>query len=389
MKILVLLSRVPYPLDKGDKLRAYNQIKRLSKSHEIILCCLNDSKLHKEAITNLKQYCTEIEIINLSKLAIVFSVFFGIFSNKPLQVHYFYHRHAQKKIDKLIEKHLPKHIYCQLIRVTEYVKKYTVITKTLDYMDALSIGAARRATNASLFLKIVLKIEAKRLSRYEKEVFGYFNNKTIISEQDKALISHLDSYRDEIKVIPNGVDTDFFHPMERKKDFDLVFTGNMQYPPNVESAKYIVKYILPLLKSKYNGINILISGVNPVMGVRALQAKNIKVTGWVEDIRESYARARIFIAPMQTGTGLQNKLLEAMAMKIPCITSALANNALGAIPGKQALIGTEPAEYATHVIALLENDKLYTEIAENGYRFVIDNYNWDSITDKLNDLIEG
>jgi sugar transferase (PEP-CTERM/EpsH1 system associated) len=387
MKLMVLLSRVPYPLDKGDKLRAFHQIKYLSKHYDIVLCCLNDRRLHPDAIENLSPYCKDIKVINLSKIGIAFNLLQSLFSGKPFQVHYFYHRSAQKQVDRFIEKHMPKHIYCQLIRVAEYVKKYTIIPKTLDYQDTFSKGAERRMSGASLFLKPILSREAKRLEKYEHDIFSMFDNKIIISKQDQQLIPHPN--KNDIVVVPNGVDTSFFHPMETKKDYDIVFTGNMNYPPNIESACYIAKVILPaVLKTKPN-TKLLISGSTPSAKVTALQGAHVEVTGWIDDIRTSYARAKVFIAPMQTGTGLQNKLLEAMAMQLPCITSPLANNALGAMPNQHILIGNSPDEYAQHICSLLDNPNLSKSIAESGYLFVQHNFNWESTCNKLQALISN
>jgi len=387
MKVLVLLSRVPYPLEKGDKLRAYHQIKRLSEKHDIILCCLNDKKLHPEAIRHLAPYCLELKIIRLSKLKIYLNLLLGLFSNRPLQVNYFYSRSAQKQIDHLVERHLPKHIYCQLVRVTEYVYKYTIIPKTLDYMDALSKGVARRIPAAAPWWKPILKLEAKRLANYERAMFDRFEHKTIISEQDRQLIDH--DQRDTIKVVRNGVDESFFAPMPQEKTHDLVFTGNMSYPPNIDSANYLVKEIMPLVWKQHPKANLLISGARPVSAVKALQSERVQVTGWVEDIRTSYARSRIFVAPMQIGTGLQNKLLEAMAMQLPCITSQLANNALGATPGKHILIGEQPQDYARLILQLLQDVELYKLLAKNGHDFVKQNYNWSTTTALLEEGFEA
>ncbi|MCF8352309.1 MAG: glycosyltransferase, partial [Bacteroidales bacterium] len=151
----------------------------------------------------------------------------------------------------------------------------------------------------------------------------------------------------------------------------------------------IAKKILPLIRKHKPDIRILISGATPDKRVRAVESKNIHVGGWVEDIRVSYARAKIFIAPMQIGTGLQNKLLEAMAMKIPCITSSLANKALEAKPMQDILIGKDPCDYADHIVSLLEDQKFANAIAENGYAFVYRHYNWQSQTDKLEQIIKS
>lgn len=384
MKILVLLSRFPYPLEKGDKLRAYHQIRHLAQNHEIHLCALNDVQINPGDKKALEPFCKSIHIINLPRIAAAWNIFLAFFSGKPLQVGYFYNSAAKRKIHAIISDIQPDHIFCQLIRVTEYVRDIS-IPKTLDYQDVLSKGVDRRSQTAAGYLKPILRSEYKRLLRYENEVFDLFDHKTIISIPDRDLIPHPD--KDQIEVVINGVDTDFFSPMEIKKEYDLVFTGNMGYPPNVNAANFLVKEILPLVHKKHPEVKVMLAGATPHASVQALESRHVTVTGWVDDIRECYAKAKIFIAPMQIGTGLQNKLLEAMAMKIPSITSGLANSALKAKPGEEILVGESAAQFADHILRLLEDKPFAEQVAENGYNFVHGNYNWASATQKLENLM--
>jgi sugar transferase (PEP-CTERM/EpsH1 system associated) len=385
MKIFVLLSRFPYPLEKGDKLRAYHQIKELSKNHEIILCALSDVKVSKESYDKLAKICKEVEIIRLPKWKIYWNMLYQLlFTDISLQVAYFYNKSAQKKINLLLEEYKPDHIYCQLIRVTEYVRK-SPYSKTLDYMDALARGMERRIENAPFYLKFFLKLETIRLKRYEHFIFEDFDNTTIISKQDRKLIVNVNNHN--VKVVPNGVDYGTYKFKEEEKCYDLIFTGNMGYPPNIESVIYLVKRIMPIVWETHPLIKLVIVGAEPDSKVIALKGDKVMVTGWVDDISEYYSKSKVFIAPMQIGTGLQNKLLEAMAMKLPCITSQLANNALGAIHDKNIFIGEEPSEYANHVIQLLENNKVYSRISNEGYNFVKENYTWEGTTSLLENLI--
>lgn len=385
MKIFVIVSRIPYPLEKGDKLRAFHQIKELSKQHEIYLCALSDRPVHKDAIKTLSEFCKKIEVIRLHKLSIYFNMLIRLlFTNTSLQVAYFYNKKAHQKIKNLVTEIQPDHIYCQLIRVSEYVKDFS-IKKTLDYMDALARGMERRIEEAPFYLKPFLKIETLRLKRYEHQIFDYFDNITIISKQDRDLI--VNAYNHNIVVVPNGVDYSKYHFKDLPKVYDLVFTGNMGYPPNVNSVLYLVKKIMPLLWQQNPDIKLVIAGANPHPKIQALKSKNVIVTGWVEDITTYYAQSKIFIAPMQIGTGLQNKLLEAMAIKLPCITSELANNALGATHNENILIGHTPEDYAQLVFELLNNPEKAKKIAENGYRFVKENYTWEGSTAILENLI--
>ncbi|MCO6498944.1 MAG: glycosyltransferase [Vicingus serpentipes] len=387
MKIFVLLSRFPYPLEKGDKLRAFHQIKELSKNHEIILCALSDIKVDQKSIAVLSAYCSEIKIIKLSKFKIFWNLLIQLlFTNQSLQVAYFYNKSAQKKIDAYLSKYQPDHIYCQLIRVAEYVK-HSSIKKTIDYMDALARGMERRVEYAPFYLKPFLKMEAIRLKRYEHFIFDYFDNHVIISNQDKELIVHLNN--DAIEVVPNGVDYDTYQTKNLPKKYDLIFAGNMAYPPNVDSVLYLVKHIMPLIWKNNPDINLVIAGADPDKKVLQLKSNKVIVTGWVEDISNYYASSKVFIAPMQIGTGLQNKLLEAMAMQLPCITSTLANNALGATNQQNILIGNTPEEYAQHALELLNNNELHQKIASNGNQFVKENYTWEGSTSILEKLISS
>ncbi|MBE0648886.1 MAG: glycosyltransferase [Bacteroidales bacterium] len=385
MKLFFLLPRVPYPTEKGDKLRAFHQITHLAKHHEIIICALNEGVLHEDAVPVLSKYASAVHIIPISKATIFSNIVRALFTGKPLQVGYYYNKATEKIILGLIAKYKPDHIFCQLIRMADYVKDLP-IPKTLDYQDVFSKGVERRLASSSILLRPFLKLEYQRMLDSERIAFDRFDNKIIISYPDRDLIPHPD--KEKIVVVANGVDTTFFHPLERTKEYDLVFTGNMSYPPNIHSCEFLVNKILPLVLEKKPGLKLLIAGANPTMRVQVLRSAQVEVSGWVPDMREAYAQSSVFIAPMQLGTGLQNKLLEAMAMKIPCITSPLANQALNANPGEEILVGETPQEYAAHIINLLDNEHLASEIAEKGHLFVVKNYSWEAETAKIEKLIE-
>jgi glycosyltransferase involved in cell wall biosynthesis len=307
------------------------------------------------------------------------SIFFSIYAGQyliPFQVRFFYQKWIQKEINQILKDLQPSHIYCQLIRSSEYIKNYHSCPKTLDYMDALSKGMERRIDHVWGIKKWIFSSENKRLAKYERLIFDYFENHTIISKQDRNYIMH--PQREKITLVPNGVDNQFFETFSAEKKFDLVFTGNMGYPPNIDAAMLIEKEIVPELSARDLSLKCLISGANPHPSLKAESTANFQVNGWVEDIRESYASAKIFIAPMMIGTGLQNKLLEAMAMGLPCVTSTLANNALLAKPEKEILIANDPKTFAKQIERLLNDPVLYKNVSEAGRQFVKENYQWSS-----------
>ena len=379
MKIFVLLPRIPYPLEKGDKLRAFNQIKQLAKRNEIVLCALNDNPKvnEQDAFHALQPFCQSINFIKISKPQILLGLIRAFFKGLPMQCGYFYNRKAVKKIDALIAKHKPDMLFGQLLRVAEYIR-HKDLPKAIDYQDIFSYGMKRRADIASSVTRPIYNLEYRRLCRYEAAIFEDFDVKTIISEPDRDLFPH--ERRDEILVIPNGVDHDYFKPQEQEKRYDLVFTGNMSYPPNVNAVEYLAEDILPIVWKTLPEVKMYIAGATPDPKVKKVASDHIIVSGWLDDIRDAYAQSRVFIAPMRIGTGLQNKLLEAMSMRLPAITSPLANASLSAKPDEEILVGSNAEEMAQHIITLLTDKEKAEHLALAGYNFTNRVYDWGKAT---------
>ena len=381
MKLLFLTSRFPYPTNKGDKLRAYYQIKEVSTQNEIHLVSLSDVNIDKSEVEHLDKYCKSITILYLPLWRRLLNLTRAFFNNKPFQVNYFYTYSFQKKINKLIEEIKPDHIFCQLIRTALYMKDQHHIPSTLDYMDALSKGIQRRIPIASFWMKPVLNIEYIRLKNFENLAYEFFNHHTIISSVDRNDIFH--EKNKTIQVVQNGIDTAYYNSKDVEIKYDLVFIGNLSYPPNMHAATFIAHEILPAILSRFPQIKILIAGSNPTSKVLKLQNKHIDVKGWFNDIRDAYCSGKIFFAPMAIGTGLQNKLLEAMSLGIPCITSAHANRSLHALHMQNIFIGSNVNDYINHITELLENNDLRHQMGKEGRLFVEKNYNWNMANKKL------
>ena len=387
MKLLVLLSRFPYPLDKGDKLRAYNQLRFLSERHEICLFTLSDEMVTAEAKAAVRPLCRGGVVVHrLRRPGIARNMAWALASGLPLQVGYFYDKLAQRQVDGLLRDFRPDHVYCQLIRMAEYLRAYAhELPMTLDFMDVFSAGMARRAMQAPLWQRPVLALEAHRLLTYEAAAFDWFQHHTIISDQDRQLIQH--PRRDQIKIVLNGIDTDFFRPQPTvAKEFDLLFCGNMSYHPNVDAAGFLAEEILPLVRQRHPGARLLVAGTTPAPRVLALASAQVQVSGWVPDIRTAYASARVFVAPMRVGTGLQNKLLEAMAMALPCVTTPLANNALGGTDGQELCVAAGASALAAAISSLLDDAVEAEKLAVSGQTFVKHHYTWAGATVRLEAL---
>ena len=382
--LVFIASRFPFPLEKGDKLRGYNLIKGLSKTHQIHLIALTNEPINQSWYDEIAPFVINIDIFPLHNIGQWLRLFACIFTQQPFQLAFFTSFNIKRKIKKRLSEINPDHIFCQMIRPAEYVKNYHRCYKTIDYMDTLSIGMERRAKKAPWYTRWIYHMEAARLKEYEQRIFNYFEFQTMISQQDVHYIAHPDQRK--IKVIPNGIDTDFFHPMENHKTmYDLVFVGNLSYAPNIDATRWFATHVL----SHEPQWRLLIAGANPSSAfIQSLKKyPNIDVEGWQPDIRSAYSKGTIFIAPMQIGTGMQNKLLEAMAMGLPCVTTPLASEALEVTPGHELLVGRTAEELTAHIKYLLNNPNDAKIIGEQGRKMVSNTYSWESAVNTLNELI--
>jgi len=384
-KLFVILPRIPWPLEKGDKLRSYYFMKGLSEHYDITLFALYDERYSNEVVEKIKEVSTEYHFFRIHLLSVLFHAIGALFSGKPFQVAYFTSFRLKRAVRKAARQQQPKAVFCQLVRTAQYARGLGCI-KILDYQDTLSLGMKRRAASASGLQKMFLKSEGKRLMRYEAQVAAWFDHTLIITDQDK---DELPVSEAKVHVIPNGVDTSYYSPVDCDIRHEMLFVGNMSYPPNINAMEFFVEHVLPGVVERIPDAELVIAGAKPHGRVRMLASDHVIVTGWVDDPREYYKSSALFIAPMQIGTGLQNKLLEAMSMQRPCITTDLANNALGARHGDEILVAETPHEWIEMVVTLLKNKEERDRIAINGRNFVIEKYAWPAQIEKLHQIISS
>lgn len=385
MKIFYITPRIPYPIDKGDKLRAFYQIKYLSEKHEIFLFAIDENASFNPDNNPLLQYCTKVKVIQLSRPKIIYNLIRGIFRKIPFQTSYYYSKNIAEEVCEAIKQDKPDLIYCQLIRTAELVDGVKNIPKIIDYVDVISKGLERRIEKSNIFLRILLKWELKRAIKYEEKVYNTFNERIIITEEDRDLLPFVN--RSNVKIVANGIDLEYYKPLESEKKFDLFFTGNLSYPPNIDAAEFLIKEIMPKVWEKNKNISVAISGASPKKRILSLASEKVKIIGWTDDIRDNYKAAKIFIAPLQIGTGLQNKLLQAMAMKLPCIVSELTARGITKEKPDFMLVAGSAEEFAEYILKLLDDNNFANEVAEKGFQFVTNNYDWKNIITELERII--
>jgi glycosyltransferase involved in cell wall biosynthesis len=380
-KLVILLSRFPFPLIKGDKLRAYHQIKELSDFYEIHCVCISDERVSVQDKEQVERYCKTLTIYRIHRLFSWLNALRYFLSSRPAQVGYFYRSIIQYKFNKQLALIQPDHLYCQLIRTAVYVSQYHGCKKTIDYMDALSKGIERRIALAKSYEKWIFKKEASSLVRFENLCFDFFDHHCIISEADQQCIYHPE--RNKIEIIRNGVDQTHFENLQQEKRWDVIFTGNMGYAANIEAAQFIELTLLPLFIHQKMDIKILIVGASMPAALIKRSNKNIEFKSFVPDIRKYIQSARTYIAPMTIGTGLQNKLLEAMAAGTPTVTTQLCNTSLRATHNSTILLADSPTEMISAVFQLLNDESFSKQLSENAKTFVSQNYSWKAESLKL------
>ena len=386
MKILVVLPRFPYPLDKGDKLRAYHQIAELSKRHEVYLFALSHHKVMHDYYDRLHTFCTAVDYVKIHWWESAWGILKAFFSGKPLQLGYWYSNSACRAYARWEQQVQPDVVYCQMVRTMSLVAGSTC-RKVLDFQDALSLNTKRRMERSHGLLKLILNYEYRALQRTEQEALHLFDATIVIRTIDRDAISP------SVNIVPNGVDTDYFSAQalthSSNQTYTIVFCGNMSYAPNVDAARWLVNEIMPLVwKQCPYGMKVLIAGADPKPAVKALAGPKVTVSGRLDDIRQAYASAKIFVAPMRIGSGMQNKLLEAMSMGLPCVTTTLAATPLGATAWEHLLVG-ESAEDLADLILKLDIEELHDSIADAGHRFVQEHYAWPAAVAPLEKILSA
>lgn len=383
----MLTSRFPYPLDRGDKLRAYYHLRALAERHEVVLCALTEQDVLPAEYEAIVPFCSQIHVFKISKWKNLFlQSIRWILGKLPLQLGYFWDKSVAQQIQRLASNFQPNVVYCQLIRMSEYAKQlpYPVV---LDIMDTFSMNTTRWAEASRLPLRWILRYEAALLRRYEQTILEQVAGACIISQQDlDAIATPLAS---SVVINPNGVDTEYFTNFDHQtKEYLVTFVGNMGYRPNIEAAKLLVEEIMPKVWDILPTAKLLIAGARPHAEVLQLQQTNVTVSGWVDDIRQAYQSAQMLVAPLQLGSGQQNKIMEAMAQQIPCITTPLVNNSIHAIDNESIVLATSPESFAQAIIRLATDGITRQQLASNGQAFVRSRYAWRIYTQQLEQILQ-
>lgn len=373
MKILYISHKIPYPLSDGGRLRVFNHIKHLSEKHKVISLSFIQKKDELKNIDELRKYC-EVKTVLLPKYKSLLNSFFGLFSKKPLRVSYLKNKRFRKIARKLTNK--VDLVIIQALRMEQYcfAHKKTII----DIVDTPSLQIKRALKHESWLWKKIWKIEFPRIIRYEQYINKRYMNILVASRADmKALKKGI--------ILKNGTK---IGKIKRKDPHEnnLMFLGNMEYHPNIDAVNHFIKDIFPLIKKKIKDAKFYIVGKNPG-AVKRYASKDIIITGFVDDLNEYFSRCRVFVAPLRLGSGIQNKVLEALNHEIPVITTSIVNDGVEALKDKQMMIADNAKDFADKTIKMLQIQSLRESLGYNGKELLKKNYSWEKIYKRLDRII--
>ncbi|EEJ9033714.1 glycosyltransferase [Salmonella enterica subsp. enterica serovar Oslo] len=384
-RILVLTPRYPFPVVGGDRLRIYKICKELSKNYNLTLLSLCDKKEEMDYEYDEQVFCS-VHRVYLPKIRSLINVAFSLLSKTPLQIGYYKSKKFENKLKSLIAEHDAS--LSHLIRVGDYVKDDSGI-KILEMTDAISLNYKRVKENASLMsLKgLIYSFEQKRLEQYERNIIASFDLATLVSQVDYDYL-----YPEKpanVIVCGNGVDATSLPFTSRQIDINktitLIFIGNLYSLQNMDGVRWFCKEVLPFL-NEYGNFKFKIIGRITEKDKKWLENQSgVIVTGEVDSITHAAQDGHIGICPIRLGAGIQNKVLEYMALGLPCISSTVGFEGLGATGGKEIYVANTKEEYLQTINNFIINPDKYAETARSAKLFIDDNFSWEA---KLNPYIK-
>jgi sugar transferase (PEP-CTERM/EpsH1 system associated) len=393
MHILYLAHRIPYPPNKGEKIRTFHQLLHLSKHHTVHLVCLVDDPTDLEYVSTLERYCASVIAVYRNKNSALCLAIRALLTRKPLSVAAFYRKALAREISHKLHTETFDVIFVSSAAMAEYVLEVSALPRVIDFIDVDSEKWRQYEQHHALPLAWLYGLEARRLCRYEARIAQVFNHAVLISHEEKRLFQQRICDR-PVTVISNGVDLNYFVPKSAEvashRPPTLVFTGVMDYFPNVDAVEYFCSDIFPLVRAVVPDCWFSIVGRHPTWRVQALSKHpNVTVTGAVPDVRPYLAQATIAVAPFRIARGVQNKILEAMAAGLPVVGSSQAFEGITATEEDGIRIANDPQRFAKEIIALLTGkDTLRQQCALRARRYVEAYHQWPEQGAQLERLLQ-
>ena len=412
-KLLFITTRLPFPTTSGRKTSLYNYCKIMKElGYELIVASFNDDS----DISLKPDFIDELIILpNPKKITKIFNILKDSFLTQkfPLQVSLYYDKKIQKKIDDIVEKKKPDIVIADMVRTTEYIKNLKNVITVADLDDRLSLRYERQlkcdineVNPYGLFLnslprliqkiamlniikKNVMKNEIKLLKKYELNV-GNATNYTIFVAENETRNFNKELGKDKALTVPIGVDIEYYNNknFNKIKEDYIGFLGVLNVSHNENAVKGFIKNILPIILKGNNNIKFMVIGGGASKELLDLQSDSVIFTDRVDDVREYLRKCKVFVCPLNFGSGIKTKNLEAMALGLPIVTTTIGAENINAIHKKDWYVADDKEEFAKYVLDLIENENLREEMGNNAEKYIRENWTWSLAKKSLKKILK-
>jgi sugar transferase (PEP-CTERM/EpsH1 system associated) len=390
MKVLFVCHRLPYPPNRGGKIRPFNMIRHLSQKHQVVVASLAHTETELKEGLALRYHCHEVlaEVVpNFSRWVRAGRV---LPTKRPSSVAYFWSPRLRHRIEDTAARYRFDAIVVHCAFAAQYVLGISANFRLLDFGDLDSGKWLNYRQFRGFPLCYGYGLEARKLRRYEKQLTKSFDYCTLTTQGELEEFKKLNVEIPSM-VIPNGVDAAYFHPESKPRNRHIIaFVGRMDYFPNIDGATYFAEDIFPKVRQRVPDAELWLVGSNPSRLVRNLGAlSGVKVTGHVADVRPYLLQASLTVAPLRLARGTQNKILESMATGTPVVATAVAAKGVDAIPGRHLLVAEDPADFAAEVSRILEDKTFAITLSECARRQVENAHSWPRSMQILDSILDN
>ncbi len=402
MNILWLSHFVPYPPKGGCFQRSYNLLKEVARKNDVYLIALrNKGSTHplsemEMAKTELGKFCKQVHLIDISSRISGISLYIlamkSLLQGRPLSVNLFRFDVMKRCIKQVSDSVRFDVVHYDTISLAEYFNDVGGVPKVLNHHGVESFMMRRRIVNEPNPLKkLYFLIESRRLRRYEEEYCVKFHLNIAVSELDKSMLKQI-APSARFEIVENGVDIRYFSAQNDYGSKDrLIFAGRLDQYSNRDAIHHFCTSVWPLVRDANPGMRLTIigSGAPPHLTEIAKNDRRIELLGYVDDVRPYFARAMAMVCPIRDGGGTRVKILDAMAMGMPIISTTIACEGIDVVPGVDLLIANTPGEFNEKIREVYANDTLRAALGTRARAKAEEIYSWDIIGEKLNASYAG
>jgi polysaccharide biosynthesis protein PslH len=393
MRVLILSTWFPYPLSQGSKIRAYYLIRAVAQQHEVALISFEDEKIDPSWLEHIRRFCSRISLVPKNPFSTTrIGNVKGWFSFQPSFVRSSFSQDMAVLIRQTVREWMPDRIIALTFVMGTYNLKENDVPSVIDVDNFMSRMMFESYQDAKgLFTKARRYIAWRKFLNFEKQLYHRFDRCMVVTDYDRAVLSEqLELETDRIYVVPNGVDTSFNFPTdEHPEQNSLVFNGSLLYAANYDAIEYFLRKIFTLVCNEKPTTTLTITGRFDGISLEGFPfAEQVNLTGYLEDIRPVIRKSWACVVPLRLGGGTRLKILEAMALGTPVVSTSKGAEGLNCIAEQHILIADEPVEFAAQILRLMNDPGLRQSLSANANRFVKENFKWEEIGARFSKILD-